>query len=97
MNKKRKKNEKEYKNWENNSKGGRLYWKEIKAADKSEKIARYEKEVDKDERTETFVQKIFDKTGKLTEIHEKYPIDKGHIILTVLMLISVGILLTFLT
>ncbi len=97
MNKKRKNNEKEYKNWENNSKGGRLYWKEIKAGDKSEKIARYEKEVDKDEITQKFIQKIFDKKGKLTEIHEKFPIDKGHLILTVFILVTVGILLTFLT
>ncbi len=40
--------------------------------------ARYVKEVDGDERTEKFYQEIYDEEGKLVEIHEKYPVNKGH-------------------
>ncbi len=37
------------------------------------------KEVDEDERTEKFYQEIYDdEEGKLVEIHEKYPVNKGH-------------------
>jgi len=35
-------------------------------------------EVDEDERTEKFYQEIYDEEGKLVEIHEKYPVNKGH-------------------
>jgi hypothetical protein len=41
-------------------------------------LARYMKEVDSNEGTVRFWQEIYDGTGKLTEIHEKYPVDKGH-------------------
>jgi len=30
------------------------------------------------EETLSFYQEIYDNNGKLTEIHEKYPDDKGH-------------------
>jgi len=36
------------------------------------------KEVDADEATLRFWQEIYDSNGKLSEIHEKYPLDKGH-------------------
>ncbi|MDX1939902.1 MAG: hypothetical protein SFU99_05075 [Saprospiraceae bacterium] len=85
--KKRKQNEKEYPNWTELEDGKRLYWKEIDAGDKSGKKARYEKIVDSEEQTVSFVQKIFDNIGNLTEIHEKFPIDKGHIILMILIFI----------
>jgi len=78
---KRQQNEKEYFNWSELENGGRLYWKKISAGDNSGKTAQYEKEVDSDENTMTFVQKIFDNTGNLLEIHEKFPVDKGHIVL----------------
>ena len=91
-NKKRKQNENEYQNWSDTDNGGRLYWKEIDAGDNSGKKAKYEKEVDSKEQTISFVQKIFDKIGNLLEIHEKFPIDKGHIILTILFFIIVGVL-----
>ncbi len=82
--KKQKDNEKEYPNMNELGNGGRIYWKEIEAGDNSGKKARYEKTVDKDEQTISFVQKIFDKHGNLLEIHEKFPIDKGHKIIILL-------------
>ena len=36
------------------------------------------KEVDVDENTVRFWQEIDEAQGKLVEIHEKYPVDKGH-------------------
>lgn len=48
--------------------------------------------MDENETTRTFVQKIFDKLGSLIEIHEKFPIDKGHIVLLLFILISIGVL-----
>jgi hypothetical protein len=80
--KKQKQNEKEYSNWIELINNGRLYWNEIKASDDSGKKAHYEKEVDSEEHTITFIQKIFDNNGTLIEIHQKYPIDKGHITLS---------------
>ena len=46
---------------------GRLGW-----------LARYWKEVDANETTLRFWQEIYDDQGNLVEIHEKFPIDKGH-------------------
>jgi hypothetical protein len=43
--------------------------------------ARYVKTVDADEKTLSFKQEIYDENEKLVEIHEKFPEDKGHIIL----------------
>jgi hypothetical protein len=40
--------------------------------------ARYLKEVDASETTVRFWQEIHDAAGKLAEIHEKFPVDKGH-------------------
>ncbi|MEA1899505.1 MAG: hypothetical protein U9N47_01870 [Thermodesulfobacteriota bacterium] len=42
-------------------------------------MARYVKEVDALDRTIKFYQEIFDEDGRLVEIHEKYPVNKGHI------------------
>jgi len=91
-NKKRLDNEKEYPNWSDLNNGERLYWKDIEASDGSGKKARYEKTVDEEERTISFIQKIFDKLGNLLEIHEKFPIDKGHKILILLLFIFVGVI-----
>ncbi|HUZ57379.1 MAG TPA: hypothetical protein VMU83_01190 [Hanamia sp.] len=41
-------------------------------------ISRYLKETDVNEITIKFWQEIYDEKGNLKEIHEKYPIDKGH-------------------
>jgi hypothetical protein len=32
------------------------------------------------ERTVRFYQEIYDDTGRLVEVHEKYPEDKGHVV-----------------
>jgi YD repeat-containing protein len=40
--------------------------------------ARYVKEVDSDEQTTRFYQEIYNAQGQLVEIHEKFPVDKGH-------------------
>jgi len=40
--------------------------------------ARYVKEVDSSEQIVRFYQEIYEDTGQLVEVHEKYPIDKGH-------------------
>jgi hypothetical protein len=80
MNKKKRiHNEKEFKNKEEIVSGKKLYWKEIESTDGSGKRARYEKIVDINENTISFTQKIYDKNNLLIEIHEKYPIDKGHV------------------
>jgi hypothetical protein len=34
--------------------------------------------VDASELTLRFYQEIYDDFGKLVEVHEKYPVDKGH-------------------
>lgn len=40
--------------------------------------ARYIKEVNSEEKTVRFAQEIFDSTGNLVEVHEKFPVDTGH-------------------
>ena len=76
INEKRLQNEKKYLNWIDLPESGRKYWFEIKG--KFGWKARYLKEVNFDEETIRFCQEIYDSDGKLVEIHEKYPIDKGH-------------------
>jgi hypothetical protein len=36
------------------------------------------KEVDSQENTSCFYQEIRDENGIIVEVHEKYPVDKGH-------------------
>jgi len=36
------------------------------------------KEVNGQEITIRFAQEIYDETGRLVEVHEKYPVDLGH-------------------
>ncbi|MFA4828692.1 MAG: hypothetical protein WC855_02620 [Thermodesulfovibrionales bacterium] len=73
---KRQLNERKFPNWENLSNGGRKYWLEVKG--KHGWKARYVKEVNEMEETLKFYQEVYDKDGRLVEIHEKYPADKGH-------------------
>lgn len=73
---KRKKNERDFENWKDIENAHRIYWFEIEG--KSGWKARYLKEVDKDELTIRFWQEIYDDKGVLKEIHQKYPVDKGH-------------------
>ncbi len=74
---KRIQDEKKYGTWEELPGGLRRYWFDIKGKDKGR--ARYYKEVDEDDNIIKFWQEIYDENGKMTEIHEKYPVDKGHI------------------
>jgi len=72
----RRQNEKKFGNWEKLPDGGRRYWYEVSG--RRGWKARYVKEVDTNENTIRFYQEIYDGQEKLIEIHEKYPIDRGH-------------------
>ena len=69
-------NEKKFGNWEDLPGGGRRYWLDV--SDRQGWRARYLKEVDAHETTLRFRQEIYDDQGKLAEIHEEYPVVKGH-------------------
>ncbi len=69
---KRKQNERKFASWDDLTDKGRQ-------AKDGFRSARYVKEVDGSEQTLRFYQEIYDDNGKLEEIHEKYPADKGHI------------------
>jgi hypothetical protein len=69
-------NERKFGSWKELPGGGRRY--QLDVAGRSGWLARYLKEVDANETTVRFWQEIFDEQGKLVEIHEKYPVDKGH-------------------
>ena len=69
-------NEKKFGNWEDLPDGGRRYWLDVTG--RQGWRARYLKETDAAEQTLRFWQEIYDEQGKLVEIHEKYPVDKGH-------------------
>ena len=69
-------NERKFTNWEEVSNGGRKYWLEIKGRHGWK--ARYIKEVNVMEETIKFYQEVYDDKGNLIEIHEKFPVDKGH-------------------
>ena len=73
---KRKQNEKEFENWTETPSGGRRYWFDVDGRNGGK--ARYVKEVDGNEITIAFWQEIFDIHSTMIEIHEKFPIDKGH-------------------
>ena len=69
-------NEKKFGSWDELPGGGRRYWLEVPGH--LGWRARYLKEVDGSETTVRFWQEIYDAAGKLAEIHEKFPVDKGH-------------------
>jgi hypothetical protein len=69
-------NERKFGNWDGLPGGKRRYW--LEAAGRLGWRARYLKEVDAQEVTLRFWQEIYDDQGKLVEVHEKYPVDKGH-------------------
>ena len=69
-------NERKFTNWETLPTGGRRYWLDLLGRQGWK--ARYVKEVDANEVTVRFYQEIYDETGKLVEVHKKYPIDRGH-------------------
>ena len=69
-------NEKKFGDWTHLRGGGRRYWLDV--AGRAGWRARYVKDVDVNEKTVRFLQEIYDDQGKLVEVHEKYPVDKGH-------------------
>ena len=69
-------NERKFGTWETTATGGRIYSRLI--AGRSGWSAAYRKEVDDKENTVRFWQEIFDESGRLREIHEKFPVDRGH-------------------
>jgi hypothetical protein len=73
---KRQLNEKKFTDWKDLPDGGRRYYLEVKGRHGWK--ARYIKEVDTNEESVKFYQEIFDDRGNLIEIHEKYPVDRGH-------------------
>ena len=74
--KKRRENEKKFARWESLSDGGRRYFYDV--AGRKGWLARYVKEVDKEENTIRFYQEIYNEDGHLVERHQKYPTDTGH-------------------
>ncbi len=72
----RSQNERKFAHWDELPGGGRCYW--IEVAGRYGWKARYLKEVNAEEVTLRFWQEIYDDRGRLIEIHEKYPVDKGH-------------------
>lgn len=74
--KKQKKNEFDYETWIEKAGAGRIYSFEIKGRHGWKAL--YLKEVDADEITLNFWQEVYDENNILREIHEKYPVDKGH-------------------
>jgi len=73
---KRQENEKKFPSWEELQDGSRVYSFEIKG--RMGWKAKYLKQVDENEVTLKFWQEIYDESGILVEVHEKYPVDKGH-------------------
>jgi len=73
---KRSQNERKFSKWEELPDGGRRYSYEV--VGRLGWKARYVKEVDAAENTLRFWQEIYDANGRLIEIHQKYPADKGH-------------------
>ncbi len=74
---KQRQNERKFGAWDELPDGGRRYFFEVQG--RHGWSARYVKEVDASERTMKFYQEIYDEEGRLVEIHEKYPVNKGHI------------------
>ena len=69
-------NERKFKNWEELPDGRRRYTREF--IGRAGGRARYIKEVDANERTVRFAQEIYDSTGRLVAVQEKFPVDLGH-------------------
>lgn len=72
----REQNERKFGQWRELDNGGRVYW--LNVIGRHGWTARYLKEVDSLETTIRFWQEIYDENAVLVEIHEKFPIDRGH-------------------
>lgn len=69
-------NERRFTHWQVLPGGGRRYWLDVHG--NLGWKARYVKEVDAAEHTLRFWQEIYDDLGRVVEVHEKYPMDRGH-------------------
>jgi hypothetical protein len=69
-------NENKFGAWDELPGGGRRY--RLDVAGRLGWRARYLKQVDTAEATLRFWQELYDDQGKLVEVHEKIPVDKGH-------------------
>jgi hypothetical protein len=69
-------NDRKFGHWEELAGGGRRYRLEV--IGRLGWRARYLKEVDGQETTLRFWQEIYNDAGRIVEMHEKFPVDKGH-------------------
>ena len=69
-------NEAKFGAWNERPGGGRCYHFGVQG--RHGWRSRYLMEVDAADTTLRFWQEIYDEHGTLVEIHEKYPVDKGH-------------------
>lgn len=76
-------NEKKFKKWKKTKSGGRLYSRQIEG--QNGWFAVYFKDTDGNERTLRFWQEIYNEKAELVEIHEKFPEDKGHQIVQIMI------------
>ena len=74
--KRRRNNERKFPDWDDLPDGGRRYRRRVPG--RSGWSAVYEKVVDAQENTLSFRQLIHDSSGRLVEVHEKFPRDLGH-------------------
>ena len=72
----RQQNERKFGTWQELPRGGRRYWYEV--VGRQGWKTRYVKEVDAAEKIVKFWQEVYDGSGQMVEIHEKYPVDRGH-------------------
>ena len=70
-------NERRYPQWIDLPNGERIYTRNVPGRDGG--YALYHKTVDAGENTVKIVQEIYDDRGRLIGLHEKFPIDNGHI------------------
>ncbi len=73
---KRSDNERKFPSWEDLPDGNRRYWLDVPG--RFGWRARYVKLVDSSENTIFFYQEIYNGHGELVEVHEKFPVDRGH-------------------
>lgn len=69
-------NERKFRSWLPTESGGRIY--KLVVHGRSGWSAAYCKEVDAQENTLRFWQEIYDESGRLREVHDKFPVDRGH-------------------
>ncbi len=69
-------NERRFPQWDELPDGGRRYYQVKRGRDAG--YAKYVKVVDVNEITLSLVQEIYDDSGPLLSMHQKYPEDTGH-------------------